>query len=127
MVLILASRSVGHVQLFTGELESPLLIPFNGKPLVVHFETQSKDVDVLYALSKDAIKTQNFMQKRYSKRATFSLGEHSVAPIYNSMIFDNLKVQGLLVQNVFLLGTPADLESDEDTLREQRVPKWQLS
>jgi len=124
MVLILASRSVGHVQLFTGELESPLLIPFKGKPLVAHFETQFKDVDVLYALNEDAFKTQNFIQKRYSKRASFSSGEHFVAPIYNSMIFDNLKIQGLHVQNVFPLVTPADLESDEDTLREQWVPKW---
>jgi len=49
-VLILAAKPVAHGQIFTGELESPLLIPFQGKPLVMHFENQFKDFDIFYAL-----------------------------------------------------------------------------
>lgn len=72
-VLILASRPIGHGQLFTGKLESALLIPFNGKPLVAHFEDQFKDFDTVYALSEDAFKTHILMLKRYSNRTIITI------------------------------------------------------
>jgi NDP-sugar pyrophosphorylase family protein len=64
------------------------------------------------------------MYRRYYHKTTFDSVEHFVAPIYNSMISDNLKVQGLIAQNVFPLGTPSDLQSNEDFLSDQWVPKW---
>ncbi|MCX6131981.1 MAG: hypothetical protein NTX25_23360, partial [Proteobacteria bacterium] len=62
--------------------------------------------------------------QQYYAISSFGSGEHFVAPIYNSMISDNLKVEGLLVQNVFPLGTPSDLESNEINLSEKWIPKW---
>lgn len=62
--------------------------------------------------------------RTYYTKSSFGPGEHFVAPIYNAMISDNLKVGGLLVQNVFPLGTPSDLESNGSDLNEKWVPKW---
>ena len=62
--------------------------------------------------------------REYYQKSSFGSGEHFVAPIYNLMIFDNLTVQGLLVQKFFPLGTPFDLQSNGDALREQWAPKW---
>jgi NDP-sugar pyrophosphorylase family protein len=62
--------------------------------------------------------------RKYYKMFSFGSEEHFIAPMYNSMIFDNLKVRGLLVQNVFPLGTPSDLQSNEGVLRDRWIPKW---
>ncbi len=60
----------------------------------------------------------------FYKKTSFGSGEHFVAPIYNSMISSGLKIQGRLVQNVFPLGTPSDLLSNESILRDKWIPKW---
>ena len=62
--------------------------------------------------------------KKYYQQSHFGPGEHYITPIYNSMISDNLIVRGFLAQNVFILGTPSDLKSNERILKELWVPKW---
>jgi thiamine kinase-like enzyme len=74
-VLILAAKPVGHGQIFTGELESPLLIPFQGKPLVMHFENQFKDFDIFYALGGGTFKTQSFIGKRFRESSFITVPE----------------------------------------------------
>jgi len=74
-VLILAAKPVGHGQLFTGELESPLLIPFRGKPLVMHFEEQFNNFEIVYALGESAFKTQSLVKMRYPKSTFIKVPE----------------------------------------------------
>ena len=62
--------------------------------------------------------------KKYYQQSQFHSGEHYISPIYNTMISDNLKVRGFLAQNVFILGTPSELQSNAGILKEQWVPKW---
>ena len=72
-VLILGGKPVGHGHLFTGKLESPLLIPFHGKPLVMHFEDQFRDFEIIYALGEKAHKTHSLIRKRFSKSTIIKL------------------------------------------------------
>jgi hypothetical protein len=74
-VLILAGKPVGLGQLFTGRLESPLLIPYHGKPLVMHFEDQFRDFEIIYALGEKAHKTHSLIRKKFSKSTLIKLPE----------------------------------------------------
>jgi len=66
-VLILASKPVVHGQLFVGGLESPLLIPFRGRPLIAHLEEQFQGFELIYAISQNADRTHALIKNNYSQ------------------------------------------------------------
>jgi len=67
-VLILAAKPIDH-GIFLGSLESPLLIPFNGKPLIYNFENQFGNFEVIYAIAENAIRTERLICVNFSRSA----------------------------------------------------------
>jgi dTDP-glucose pyrophosphorylase len=62
--------------------------------------------------------------KKYYEKTGFNNGEHFIAPIYNSMIKDGLRVQSAFASEVFPLGTPDDLSEHQERLLKRWKPKW---
>ena len=67
-VLILAAKPIDH-GIFLGSLESPLLIPFNGKPLIYNFENQFGNFEIIYAIAENAIRTERLISVNFSRFA----------------------------------------------------------
>ena len=62
--------------------------------------------------------------KKYYEKTSFYNGEHFIAPIYNSMIKDGLRVQSTFASEVFPLGTPDDLSEHQERLLQRWRPRW---
>lgn len=65
---MLASREVGQNHLFTSNLDSPLLIPFSGKPIFLHYERQFDAQEIIYAVNENAKITQELISHKNPQR-----------------------------------------------------------
>lgn len=101
-----------------------------------HFSYVSMDSDGLIMETAEKIVISNLATtgtyyfssiqefRNYYQKTIFGTNEHFVAPIYNTMILDSLRVRGQFVQAVFPLGTPADIGNYSSPLQKQWIPKW---